>query len=403
MKYLIVPENNSLSHVAKALAVRAGLIACGHEVLVAIGRRWEAYLASLGIAGVVLPDIQESDGAGFPSVAWFRDVRTVRTVIEVERQLIASYRPDRIIGVFRFTLKAAAQQAGIPYISLTCGCMLPGACDALGYAPQEPGARQQQELMSGFFRYAGLRISQAVAELGLPPVADAREMLVGEQTFLWDFPEFFAVAPCAGLTHVGAIRWDHWPVDGAGWNDFATWQGRPLAVLSFGTCVGNHTVAQRLVTVLGAMGYHVLLAAGGQRALFAEFVDAPWLTVCNFAPLHLLWSKVSLLVSHGGQMSIFEALSHGVPVAVMPFQPEQAHNGVCLERLGCGRRLVPGRPFLGRPEVYEEALLMVDEATLSGIFAQLLTATTTQRIEATRQTMQGYRGLQDLIPALEGL
>lgn len=401
MKYLIVPQNNSLSHVAKALAIRVGLIERGHEVLVAVGRRWEPYLDALGIAGAVLPDIQESDGAGFPSVAWFRDRRAVRQVIEEERQLIEAYRPDRVIGVFRFTLKAATRQAGVPYISLACGCMLPGACDSLGYAPGETGARQQQELMSGFFRYAGLCLSRAAADLALPPVDDAREMLVGERSFLWDFPEFFQAPEFAGCSHAGAIPWERWPVVGEGWERFTTWRNRPLAVLSFGTCVGNPGVARRLAAVLADLGYHVLLAAGGQRGMVPDIAVAPWLTVCHFAPLHLLWPKVSLLVSHGGQMSIFEALSHGVPVAVMPFQPEQAHNGVCLEQLGCGRRLVPGRPFLGNPAVYEEALLERGDAALAEVFSSLLSATTAQRIEETRQVMQRCQGLQGLLAELE--
>jgi UDP-N-acetylglucosamine:LPS N-acetylglucosamine transferase len=68
-----------------------------------------------------------------------------------------------------------------------------------------------------------------------------------------------------------------------------------------------------------------------------------------------LLERASLLVCHGGQLSVFEALSQQIPVAVMPFQPEQAQNGVCLEQLGCGQRLVPGQSFLGRSEVYSEA------------------------------------------------
>jgi UDP:flavonoid glycosyltransferase YjiC (YdhE family) len=54
-------------------------------------------------------------------------------------------------------------------------------------------------------------------------------------------------------------------------------------------------------------------------------------------------------------MTVFEALQNRVPVIVMPFQPEQAHSGVCLERIGCGRRLIPPQPFQGNSSVYIEA------------------------------------------------
>jgi UDP:flavonoid glycosyltransferase YjiC (YdhE family) len=401
MKFLIVPASNSFSHVTKALAIRAGLIERGHDVLIAIGRHWQPYLTALAIPCAIVADIQESDGIGFPGVDWFRDRHAMGEVIDEERRLIAAFRPDRVIGVFRFTLKAAARQARLPYLALTCGCMSPGAWEGLGYAPEEPGAGQQQALMSGFFRYAGRRISQTTTELGLPPLADAREMLAGDRTFLWDFPEFFAPAERPGCLHVGPIFWRQWPVVDSDWHDFATGLDRPRAVLSFGTCVGNRAVAHRLATTLGNLGFHVLLAAGGQQELFADLPAAAWLTVCNFAPLHLLWPKVRLLVSHGGQMSIFEALSHGVPVAVMPFQPEQAHNGVCLERLGCGRRLIPGQPFLGQPAVYQDALLSLDDTTLAGLLAGLLDEATASRVAATRQIMRGYPGLPALLPELE--
>jgi UDP:flavonoid glycosyltransferase YjiC (YdhE family) len=402
MKFLIVPASNSFSHITKALAIRAGLIERGHDVLLAVGRRWEPYLVALAIPCAIVADIQECDGSGFPSVDWFRDRQAVRRVIEEERRLIAACRPDRVIGIFRFTLKAAAHQQGLPYLALTCGCMSPGGWDGLGYAPEESGADQQQALMSGFFRYAGRRVSQTTTELGLPPLADVREMLVGDRTFFWDFPEFFAAPPRADCQHVGPIFWRQWPVADSDWHAFADRLDRPLAVLSFGTCVGNGTVAHRLATALASLGFHVLLAAGGQQELFADLPTAPWLTICNFAPLHLLWPKVRLFVSHGGQMSIFEALSHGVPVAVMPFQPEQAHNGVCLERLGCGLRLIPGQPFLGQSSIYAEALLSLDEQTLAGMLSGLLDIATARQIETTRQIMRGYPGLPALLPELEG-
>ncbi|HEY5674659.1 MAG TPA: glycosyltransferase [Malonomonas sp.] len=403
MKFLLVPENNSLSHIAKAIAIRNGLLARGHEVLLAVGQRWTAFLDQIETPYAVLPDIQERDGAGFPSVDWFRDAATLRAVIDEERRLLESYRPDRVLGIFRFTLKAAAQLASVRYDSLISGCLLPDACNAYGYAQGESGARQQAELMSGFFRYAGARLSRVMAGYGLARIEDAREMLLGERTFLWDFPEFCPVELPAGCVHVGAITWTGWPDDRVDWENFQTYQERPLAVLSFGTCVGDGSVADYITRILGELGFHVLLAAGGQQHMSMQPSLVPWLTVSRFAPLHRLWTKASLLVSHGGQMTTFEALKHRVPVAVMPFQPEQAHNGVCLEALGCGRRLAPGQPFLGNPKVYEEALHVGGAARLHRIFSELLTDRTAQCITQASLQMGRYRGLADLLPRLEAV
>ena len=402
MKFLLVPENNSLSHIAKALVIRRGLLERGHEVLLAVGRRRAPFLEQINTPYAVLPDIQEQDCAGFPSVAWFRDAAAIRGVIEAERRLLEDYCPDRVLGIFRFTLKASAQLAGIPYDSLICGCLLPGACDAYGYLPGESGAQQQAELMSGFFRYAGARLNRAMADCGLPGVTDAREMLLGERTFLWDYPEFFPAELPPGCVHVGMLNCTDWPMDQSDWQDFEQFEGRPLAVLTFGTCVGDREIARFIKQQLGELGFHVLLAAGGQPEMVKGLKRSPWLSVCSFAPLHQLWPRVRLLVSHGGQATVFEALRHRVPVAVFPFQPEQAHNGACLESLGCGKRLTPGQPFLGKPKVYEEALLAGGRGSFRRIISDLCDPRTAESLNRAQAWLNRNQGLPDLLPLLDG-
>jgi hypothetical protein len=94
-------------------------------------------------------------------------------------------------------------------------------------------------------------------------------------------------------------------------------------------------------------------------------------------------------------------MAHKIPVAVMPFQPEQAHNGVCLEQLGCGRRLVPGRPFLGNPTVYLDALAHRGDDELAETIMVLTDAGREGDLAAAAKNLERYRGVDDLIPWLE--
>ena len=73
MRFLFIPGNNSLSHIAKCLAVREKLISNGHEVRIAVSKKNSYFLKNLGYDHFILPDIQEIDGAGFPSISWFSD------------------------------------------------------------------------------------------------------------------------------------------------------------------------------------------------------------------------------------------------------------------------------------------------------------------------------------------
>jgi len=400
MRYLLVPGNNSLSHAAKALAIREGLLAQGHEVLVAVSRQRSLFMESLGIPHAILPDIQENDGSGFPGVEWFRRPGSIAENIEAELKLLRDYRPDRVLGVFRFTLKASAELAGVPFDSLICGCMLPGSTDALGFAAGERGSDTQKELMSGFFRYGGLRISQALASFGLAAIDDSRRMLVGDRTFLWDFPEFMPLSATSGVRYVGPVFWDRWPYENHDWDGPDT-GGRPLAIVSFGTCNGHAKGTERLAAVLGGLGYHVLIT-GGSIGLTSRLAAESWLTLCEFAPLQRILRNADLLVSHGGQMSIFEAIANEVPIVVIPFQPEQAHNGVCLERIGCGGRLVPGQPFLGDSAIYMNVLLGKKDIDL----AETITGLTSRdgqavNLASASRQMSRYRGVKDLIPLME--
>ena len=173
-------------------------------------------------------------------------------------------------------------------------------------------------------------------------------MLHGERTFLWDFPEFFKLPDDADVTYVGPVSWDGWPCDEVEMELFEE-ISRPVAIVSFGTCMKDTAITRRITGLLNDMGYFVVLAAGGHKDVVDAIPPSPSVMACQFAPLEKLLPRASLLVTHGGQLTIFEALRHQVPVAVIPFQPEQAHNGVCLERIGCGVRLVPRRRFRGIP------------------------------------------------------
>ncbi|MBI5245212.1 MAG: glycosyl transferase [Elusimicrobia bacterium] len=401
-RYLLIPGNNSLSHVVKCLAVGEALAKRGQEAQVAVGSNHSLFLRQLAIEHLILPDIQESDESVFPSVEWFRRPRTIIDCIRAEVDLLRAHRPDRVLGVFRFTLKASARIAGIPYDSLICGCMTPDSEEVLGYDAGDPGREAQRADLEGFYRYAGAKVGDAAAACGLPSSrGDIRHMLKGERTFLWDFPEFAPLPRRPDLFHVGPIAWNRWPYDA--FDPQARLDGgRPLAVAAFGTCTKCLPSIRRIIKVLVDRGYRVALAAGGQKEFLAVMPDDPRVIAYSFAPLPAIWPSASVLVTHGGQMTVFEALQYEVPVVVMPFQPEQAHNGVCLERLGCGARLIASQLFQGHPGVYAKALdRMSDEEIGSKISRIVRDPSIKTRLAEIGRTIRRYRGAETIAGLLE--
>ncbi|OIP36833.1 MAG: glycosyl transferase [Deltaproteobacteria bacterium CG2_30_66_27] len=401
MRFLLVPGNNSLSHVAKCLALESSLTSRGHRVVVAVSRKRAGFVEGRGVDTRILPDIQESDEAGFPTVAWFHRPKRIAECISSEVDLMKEIRPDRVLGVFRFTLKASARLAGIPFDSLSCGCMLPRYTEVLGFAPGEAGSELQRYYLDSFYRYAGAKTSLALRSFGLPAIGDIRSMLEGDRTFLWDFPEFAPLPDGATATHVGPISWNGWHDEGPDPGGVPVGR-RPLAVVTFGTCMMSAEAASRILRILLDLGYEVVLAAGGQNELMNVMADEPRVTIRRFAPLRSLFSHASITVCHGGQLTVFEALSHRIPVLIMPFQPEQAHNAVCLKRLGCGDRLVPALPFRGNPEVYLEAFRRTEDREIQSVIRGLIEDPgTAGRLSAIRDVLGKYDGTATLTSLIE--
>jgi UDP:flavonoid glycosyltransferase YjiC (YdhE family) len=362
MRFVLSAAGNTLSHLAKCLAVREALAGRGHEVHLVTTAGRSPFLRALEIPHEVLPEPGDVDRAPAPTLAWFRAPR-FEACVRAEVELLRRVRPDRVLGVFRFTGALSARIAGVPYDALVCGCMTPACDETLGFAPGAPGERVQAEAIA-FFRRAGAdRAAPALRRLGLEPVEDAWALLVGDRTFLWDIPEFQPLRPFPGIAHVGPIRWDGWPVDAGAAERLAALRD-PVAVVSFGTGGPHGPVAARLAELLQDLGFSVALAAGSRE--HPEWPAAgPRFAAFDFLPVDRALERAAVIACHGGQGIAFEGLRRGLPLLVVPFQPEQSQNGRCLERLGCGIRLVEPPPFLPGAERAEDLFLARPAAELA--------------------------------------
>ena len=172
---------------------------------------------------------------------------------------------------------------------------------------------------------------------------------------------------------------------------------KPLAILAFGTCNGNAFLIRRMINILYGSGYRIIVAAGGQDKIVTMLKDDSRVTTYLYAPVDELLSYASLVVCHGGQMTIFEALAHEVPVVIMPFHPEQAHNGVCLERIGCGRMLVPPCRFVGNSSVYTDMLNQIDDEEIKSMIEDLVENPETKKnLKNFKNIIAGYNCLETI-------
>jgi UDP:flavonoid glycosyltransferase YjiC (YdhE family) len=240
----------------------------------------------------------------------------------------------------------------------------------------------------------------ALAALGLDPVPDIWELMLGERTFLWDIPAFQPLPAGVGYVHVGPVRWSGWPREPA--RRAALDQLRdPLACVSFGTGQIAPAVLQRVVDVLLNLGYSVAVGLGGQYASTALQAIPGKLAILDFLPEYSALSRARLIVCHGGQGTVFEALRQRIPVFVLPLQPEQAQNGLCLERLGCGRRLLHNAIFDGSASADGAGFLARPMTAIGDDMGSLLDdANTAVRLGAVAAELSRYHGAEALAAQL---
>ena len=147
-----------------------------------------------------------------------------------------------------------------------------------------------------------------------------------------------------------AVRHESPDDETAAW--LARADGRPLVVVSLGTFLSARSdVLARVAAALRRVEARVAIAIGTNSPEVLGPVPSDWLVRASLPQVALL-GHASLLVTHGGNNSVTEALTHGVPLLVMPFstRPVRRRRRHRATPGRCGARPEPRQPAAHRRE-----------------------------------------------------
>jgi MGT family glycosyltransferase len=170
---------------------------------------------------------------------------------------------------------------------------------------------------------------------GLPPVKSIYDLIEGDMTLLADVPEFMATTPemPPSFRYVGPILWQpELPVP--------RWlhrldPRRPTLYFTMGS-TGDSKFFEEAIKVFGDTEYQILITTGG----LAAFDGVPSnVFVEEYANGEALMNVSDAVVSHGGNGTVYQALSRGVPVIGFPSIFDQEINMQRVAALGAGLRL----------------------------------------------------------------
>ncbi|GAA4680955.1 glycosyltransferase [Frondihabitans cladoniiphilus] len=286
-------------------------------------------------------------GERLTDLMW-QPVETARRVLAV----VESVRPDAVVvDHLAFSARLALAAGRVPYADVVLGhpTALPVAGEVYGFPPVwpsafEPGGAQLTDLRELCDRVSASFTREWNAALAvLDPAASPSASAFAEHgdLLLLNYPAELADPARELPRHEflgSAVRTE--PLD----PEVEEWlasSDEPFVYVSFGSFLSVRSdVVARVVSALQSLGLRAAIAQGSAALADLGPLPASWL-VREFLPQVRLLGAAAAAVTHGGNNSVTEAMTAGVPVVVLPFSTDQFAGAAALQRTGFGVALAP--------------------------------------------------------------
>lgn len=260
-------------------------------------------------------------------------------------QLINTYHPRMFLSVqLCYNVTAVLEKLQVRYITYVTGNpdQLPRPDELYGYPHYPPKgivtdvaelkelyhccSKVQQIATEQFYRLTGYRINNMFS-------------VASQDMILYNFPRML-------IKHRSVQRQEYYL--GASCCPYETEpqiesrlqemraSGKPIVYVSFGTVFSvRGDVLKKIYQALIQMDFCVVASTGVLADKYRPYLQPEWLTG-DFLPQLLILKYADLLVGHGGNNSITEALANGVPVVAFPFASDQFFSAKSIEENGIG-------------------------------------------------------------------
>ena len=376
---VVVPDY--ISHWYPLSAVAAALRARGHEVVVATGMALAAQIAADGHEHAELA-LGSGSNSGAPRAkraeeleAFFAATRegmiaTLRYQAERRRHdllwephavaerlqtIVADVAPDAVlVDQLAFGATAALRGLRVPFVSFLPGhpCQLPAAGDTFGYPalrppgfPASPAAlRSLQELCDTVASEFSAAYNAVVTALD-PAATQLDDVFAvgGTLGTLVNYPRQLG-SHAARLPHaelLGSCVRSEAP-DRFFERLARARRARPRAYVSLGSFLSARSdVLRGIADALRMLGWDAVIATGATDPKDLGSVPSTWV-LGEHLPQVAALEACDVVVCHGGNNSVTEALTAGLPILATPFSTDQFAGAEDLRRAGLGDGIDPG-------------------------------------------------------------
>lgn len=271
---------------------------------------------------------------------WQREVaRSIRSDVEV----IGRAAPDVVVGDMHWSLRAAAVETGRPYVSIVNAPWTNYSAHPIGaldghLVTRMLGRRLATRTFPFFkdallwcwaFPYKLWRLRGRRRDVRTRTLFDVIE---GDLTLLADVPEFSPTSALPpSVRYVGPVLWKARMAE-------PMWLGRldparPTVYVSMGS-TGRQPLFETAARAFAGTDYQVMMTTG--EIALAPGSLPPNVFATSFAPGERLLERAHVCVSHGGNGTLYQALTAGVPVVGIPTHVDQQIQMQLCEARGVG-------------------------------------------------------------------
>lgn len=365
MLILVIPYSHTVSHVSRPLMVALELNRRrGHEIVFAGESPALRFAREAGFETVPLhePDPAVLYGAIREGRLRFVSNDELERMIDADLALIREIRPDLVLTDGRFSAMVSTQIARVRHAAIVN--VSSTAYRAVPYVPLFDRIPAQGALRR-FLDRLNLRIEMLVFDrvmssftrlsrrYRLPVTVTATNCLTGAgMTLLPDSPRYFPTVDLpANYHYVGPLILRTSTPPPPWWGDLAA-RREPVIYLTMGS-TGVPDFFVKVDSLLRDLPCSLVIATAGSPCTIPEARGG--LFVTDFIDGDLIMGISSAVVCHGGNGTVYQALSHGCPLLCIPTIPDQAFNGRRVEALGLGRS-IPWETCARSPRLFREII-----------------------------------------------
>jgi UDP:flavonoid glycosyltransferase YjiC (YdhE family) len=361
-RILAFPYSHTLSHVSRPLLLATELRKRGFEVVFA-GEKQSSFVTEKGFETVPVyePDPQMLYGNIRNGKLRFVSDQEVEKMIQADLALYRQVSPDLVLSDGRFSAAISTHMAGIKHAAIVnvssteyrappyipAFDWIPAGIVGRGTPVWKQIERFNLRLEMAVFDNVMRVFSRLSQKLGMTNRVTATNCLAGKDlTLLADVPEYFPARKLPSDYHyIGplTLKTDMKP---PGWWPPKQRGGR-LIYLTMGT-TGIGDLFHKIYELINNTDLTVVATTGGQIEDLQGIEGRIYLE--KFMNGDLIMEKCDLVVCHGGNGTVYQALQHGKPVIGIPTIPDQKFNMRRVEALGVGLT-VRWEDFAGNPPV----------------------------------------------------